>query len=212
MPSATAADKLEREGFTTIPTTGEEFRFLVSDEDLARIDWWLPPGGRSPAHLHPRQVERVTGLAGELTIRYVDGQVREFKVIEGTSLSVPAGVAHEFHNAGLESAHMIVDFIPALRIKEFFETVAGLASDGHTNDAGRPKRPLLAAALVHEFRDEFAVTSPPRWLQSLIVAPLARLATARRVVAQRTGYQIAPVEPDFEARQLVGSSRPLVDR
>ncbi len=33
------------DGLTTIPATQERFRFLETNEDLVRIDWWLLSSG-----------------------------------------------------------------------------------------------------------------------------------------------------------------------
>lgn len=192
---------------TRIPTTGEQFRFLETSEDLARIDWWLPPGGRSPFHRHPHQVERVTGVAGELVVTYREGR-REFKIGAGKSLSVPAGVVHDFRNDGEGDAHMIVDFIPALSTKEFFEALAGLALDGKTDAAGRPRNPLLLASFVTGFRDEFEVASPPPLLQRAGLAPLAALARGRGVAAHRPEYS-TPASTDDAVPELVARAEPL---
>lgn len=193
------------------PTTGERFRFLETEENLARVDWWLRPGGRSPLHFHPHQVERATALSGELEIRFRDRTFgnRAFTVRAGESLSVPAGVVHEFHNTSNDDVHMIVDFIPALDMKPFFEAAAGLAYDGKTDDSGRPKSPLLLGEFAWGFRRVFGVPSPPRFLQRLVLPILAAMARRRGLAATDQGYERPFAPHDESVERAVLAARAL---
>lgn len=157
-------------GYAENLVTGERFAFLPTGEDLLRLDWFLPPGGSSPEHVHRHQVERVSGLDGEmtLTIGTQDVHVRPGAVVE-----VPAGAPHSFRNSGKSTVHTQVEFIPALEIREFLEMATGLAADGKLDRAGRPRNPLQLAVFALGFRNVFHVTSPPLWLQRLALAPLA---------------------------------------
>lgn len=176
------------------------------------MDWWLKPGGSSPFHVHPRQVERVTGVDGELVISFRDKYLgkRELVVSPGYSVSVPAGVVHDFRNVGDEPAHMIVDFIPGLDSKRFFESVAGLALDGKVDAAGRPRNVLLLAVFVWGYREVFMVARPPRWLQRLGLAPLAALGRALGYDAHREHYSRPVVAGDSGAEEKVLAAAPLV--
>jgi quercetin dioxygenase-like cupin family protein len=158
--------------YTENPITGERFAFQTTDEDLVRLDWFLPPGGSSPVHVHPNQIERVAGQEGELTLS-IDGET--VKVEPGQVFDVPAGVPHLFRNDGEVTVHTQVDFIPALDIREFLEMTAGLAADGKLDGAGRPRNPLQFAVFVLGFRHVFHVARPPLWLQRLTLGPLAVL-------------------------------------
>jgi hypothetical protein len=93
----------------------------------------------------------------------------------GDVVEVPAGTPHLFRNERGEVAHMTVEFLPALDMREFLEMAAGLAKDGKIDKAGRPKNPLQLATFVLGFRQVFYVTRPPLWVQRLTLTPLAAL-------------------------------------
>lgn len=195
---------------TTVPATGERFRFVSVTDDLARIDWRLGPGGRSPLHRHPHQVERVTAIAGSLVVRLRDRTFgeHEVQIVPGRSLSVPAGVTHEFHNTGADDAHMVVDFIPALEMRLFFETLARLARDENVDKRGRPRNPLLLAAFVSRFDRVFVAARPPRWLQRLLLGPLAALARVRGIQPAEAAYATR-TSTSSELARAVSEAEPL---
>ena len=56
------------------------------------------------------------------------------------------------------------------------EAFAGLAAEGKTTARGAPKNPLQLGATLWYFRHESRVTSPPIWVQNLILPPLSALA------------------------------------
>jgi len=205
-PHNSTAKPGTEDGLTTIPTTGEQFRFLTTGEDLIRVDWFLPPDGGSPRHIHPCQVERVTGVEGELIISWRKGQVT---VRAGDSFTVPAGRPHEFKNRSHETAHMVVDFIPALLMREFFEATAGLAAAGLTDDSGRPRNPLMLAAFARGFRNVFAVTTPPRWLQAILLTPLALVARTLGYHPHQPHYVRNPQSPEFDVDHVVREAKAL---
>ena len=77
-----------------------------------------------------------------------------------------------------------VEVRPALKMEQLFETAVGLAEQGRTMLGGIP-RPLDLALFTEEFEDEVQGAFPPRWLQRIVLAPLAWLA--RRRAQPRTG-------------------------
>jgi hypothetical protein len=89
---------------------------------------------------------------------------------------VPAGVRHSEGNLGSVEIAGVVELRPALRSKEFHEAVAGLVADGRTTPRGAPKNPLRLGATFWHFRHESRVTSPPIWIQNLMLPTLAMLA------------------------------------
>ena len=115
------------------------------------------PGGRSP--LHPRRREARGRTAGETIV-------------------VPAGVPHSEGNPGPAEIDGIVELRPALRAKELHEAFAGLVADGKTTPRGAPRNPLQLGATFWHFRHESRVTSPPIWVQNLMLPPLWALARA----------------------------------
>ncbi len=65
---------------------------------------------------------------------------------------------------------------PALHSKEWHEALAGLVAYGHATPRGAPKNPLQLGATFWHFRHESRTTSPPIWLQNLMLPPPAALA------------------------------------
>jgi quercetin dioxygenase-like cupin family protein len=162
------------------PISGERitFRKTAADTDgeVLAFDLELSPDGNVPGmHVHPIQEERFEVVEG--TMRF---QRRLRKVIAkpGDVVVVPPGMRHKFQNGGDEEAHVRVEVRPALRMERLLETSIDLAEEGRTNSKGMPKA-LDLALFVHEFKDE--VTGPflPRWLQRMMLAPLAWIARKR---------------------------------
>jgi quercetin dioxygenase-like cupin family protein len=159
------------------PATGEWITYTAiaedSDGQFVRFNWRSAPGGVIPEHIHPCQQEQFTILAGEAHFT-VNGQ--EHVARAGQTVVIPAGVPHAVQNTGPAQIDGIVERRPALQAKEFHEAVAGLAADGKTTPAGAPKNPLQLGATFWHFRRESRVTSPPVWVQNLMLPPLWALA------------------------------------
>lgn len=172
------------------PASGERITIRQTAADthgeLLAIDLELPAGRRVPGgqHIHPLQEERFEVVEG--TMRFKMGRDR---VVAGPGevVVVPAGVPHDFANAGDSRALVRVDVRPALKMEALFETAVGLAEQGRTMLGGIPK-PLDLAIFVREFKDEVQAAFPPRWVQRLALAPLAWLA-------RRRGYAHLSPEP-----------------
>jgi mannose-6-phosphate isomerase-like protein (cupin superfamily) len=170
------------------PASGERITFRETAADtngeLVAIDLRLPAGRRVPGglHVHPLQEERFEVVEG--TMRFRMGRER---VVAGPGevVVVPAGVPHDFANAGDGEALVRVDVRPALQMERLFETAVALAEQGRTMWGGIP-RPLDLALFVREFEQEVQAAFPPRWLQRIALAPLAWLATGRRRPVLRT--------------------------
>ena len=105
----------------------------------------------------------------------------------GTVVVVPAGMPHDFANAGDSDALVRVEVRPALQMEQLFETAVALAAEGRTMQ-GHPEtaRPRPVRAPV---RAGGTAAFPPLWVQRLALAPLARLATRRGYAAR---YESAP--------------------
>jgi quercetin dioxygenase-like cupin family protein len=159
------------------PATGESITFTAtaqdSEEDLVRFDWRSQPGGAITEHLHPHQEERFAITAGEAHFT-VDGEKRV--VGPGETIVVPVGVRHSESNPGTVVIEGVVELRPAMHSKEMHEAFGGLATEGKTTSRGAPKNPLQLGATLWHFRHENRVTSPPPWVQNLILPPLAALA------------------------------------
>ena len=159
------------------PATGESIMFTATaqdgDEDVVRFNWRSVPGGAITEHLHPHQEERFIIAAGEAHFT-VDGKERV--VGPGETIVVPVGVRHSESNLGSVAIEGVVELRPALHSKEMHEAFGGLAAEGKTTSRGAPKNPLQLGATLWYFRNENRVTSPPAWVQNLILPPLSALA------------------------------------
>jgi len=159
------------------PATGEriEFTDVAQDngEDIVRFKWRSMPGGAITEHVHPHQEERFTIVAGEAHFT-VNGEERV--VGPGETIVVPVGVRHSESNPGSVEIEGVVELRPALHSKEMHEAFAGLGLEGKTTPRGAPKNPLQLGATLWYFRHESRPTSPPIWVQNLVLPPLSMLA------------------------------------
>ncbi len=94
----------------------------------------------------------------------------------GETIVVPVGVAHSEANRGSIDVEGTVELRPGLQTRQMHEAFAGLAADGKTTARGAPRNPLQLGATLWHFRGESRVSSPPLWVQNLILPPLAALA------------------------------------
>ena len=122
------------------PATGEWITYTAlaadSDGQLVRFTWRSVPGGVITEHIHPRQEERFTILAGEAHFT-LNGA--ELVAGAGETVVVPAGVPHSEGNPGPGEIEGVVELRPALRTKEWHEALAGLVADGKTTPRGAPR-------------------------------------------------------------------------
>jgi len=159
--------------------TGQRMTFQVTAQDsdgaLLRIDSYNPPGPFEPVHVHPMQESSAEVLSGSLVFM-VRG--REIRLGPGDRDVIPPNTPHTFRNEGPGEAHSIMEFRPALRIAEFFETLFVLAQRGELTAGGMPS--LLQIALSGPaFGSEIRLPSPPWPIQRLALAPLAPIARLR---------------------------------
>jgi mannose-6-phosphate isomerase-like protein (cupin superfamily) len=163
------------------PASGERITFRRTSADtggeLLEIDLALPAGRRVPGgqHIHPKQEEVFRVIEG--TMRFKLGR-RRVVAGPGEVVVVPAGQKHDFANVGDDEALVRVEVRPALRMEQLFETAVGLAEEGRTMLGGIP-RPLDLALFTQEFEEEVQGAFPPRWMQRIVLAPLASLARRR---------------------------------
>jgi len=159
------------------PATGEHIQYsaVAADNDgqLVRFNWRSVPGGVITEHVHPHQEERFRIVTGEARFT-LNGEVHLAQA--GETVVVPAGVPHSEGNTGTLDIEGIVELRPALHSKEWHEALAGLVADGSTTSRGAPKNPLQLGATFWHFRHESRATSPPIWLQDIMLPPLWALA------------------------------------
>ncbi len=174
-PEPPRANNVATATFRTIfnSSTGERIEFTEVSPDVVRLNWRSMPGGAITEHVHPHQQERFIITAGEAHFT-VNGHKQV--VGPGETLDVPAGVRHSESNRGSVEVVGVIELRPALGTKEMFEAFAGLATEGKTTPRGAPKNPLQLGATVWHFRRESRATSPPIWMQNLILPALWALA------------------------------------
>jgi mannose-6-phosphate isomerase-like protein (cupin superfamily) len=147
--------------------------------DLLEMEATYAPGSVEPLeHFHPRQDEHFEILAGIMEAE-VGGERRTLTA--GDVLDIPAGTVHAMWNAGGEESRVRWQTRPALRTEEFFRLVGRLAREGKLTPKG-PRNPLLGAAVMQDFRDEFRPTNPPAPVQAVAFPVLAAVA---RITGQR---------------------------
>jgi quercetin dioxygenase-like cupin family protein len=142
-------------------------------------------------HRHPAIVERFTVLDGELTLK-LDGRTSVLR--EGESAEVPAGMWHDWWNAGDRDARARVEVEPGERFAHMIETLFGLARLGHVNSKGMP-HPLQLALFAQEFSDVLVLRKPPVAVQRVVfgaLAPVARWRGYRATYPQLSRTVLAP--------------------
>jgi quercetin dioxygenase-like cupin family protein len=175
------------------PITGERVVVRVgteeSEDQLLEVDTYVRPGGAvTGEHIHPVIEESFTVVRGQVGFR-LNG--RESIAELDRPLHVPAGVAHDWWNAGEEEAHIIVEIRPGERFEEMARNLFGLAQDGKTNSKGMPNV-LQAAIFAREFSDVLYFTKPQLVVQQLLFGALAAIARALGYRGSYPKYGDAP--------------------
>ncbi len=135
----------------------------------------VPGGAVAGPNRHPGQDERFEVLEGVMGYRRGEerGELRP-----GESVTVSAGVMHDWWNAGDENLRAVVTVTPPGSFAAMIGAVWGLAILGRTNAKGMPG--ILDAALLAEaFGDEIVFERPPRAIQRMLVATVAPIARRR---------------------------------
>lgn len=167
------------------PVTGQSIRFVETAQDSGgrklEVEVIYKRSTTQPVlYYHPQQQTSLEVTQGELHLRLND---MEQVLKKGEKLLIPAGQPHTLWNAADLPTIMRWTATPALRSEEFLTSVFQLAQDGQVSAAGNPSL-LQSALLVHEFRQEFKLAAPARWLWWTLFAvlrPIARLAGLQEV-------------------------------
>ena len=188
--------------------TGERAIVLRGDEEgmpeSVLVHLTVTPGGAvAGEHVHPALQERFEVVAGTLGTK-IDGQERTLRA--GEEATVPAGVKHDWWNAGEDEASVIVELSPPdPRFEEMIATLFGLANAGKSNAKGMPS-PLQLALIGREFDDVIQFTKPPRPVQSVLFGVLGAIAKMRGLKAVYPEY-LQPhgrAEPDPKVLAVAG--------
>ena len=173
--------------------SGEYARVVEHSAERAVGELLAVPGAAvAGPHLHPAQEERFEVLDGVLGYRRGDerGELRT-----GESLTVPAGVLHDWWNAGAGDLRALVTVTPPGRFAAMIGAVRGLAVAGRTNAKGTPG-PIDAALLAEAFGDEIVFARPPRVVQRALAATVAPIARRRGRSVTRDVMRAAIVAPE----------------
>ena len=148
--------------------TGEWITYTAIAEDnhgqLVRFTWRSVPGGVITEHIHPRQEERFTILAGQAHFT-LNGQ--EHLAGAGETVVVPAGVPHSEGNAGPDEIDGIVELRPALHARQLARPEEAVMTAPHAvlkkfPPLGKPKSPGLAAVEIRDLSKHFGPATTVR--------------------------------------------------
>ena len=191
--------------------TGEYAVVLRGSEDRsdgpAVVYLTLKPGGAVVGeHVHPTIVERFTLVKGHPEAK-ISGKA--MTLTPGHSITAEPMVPHDQWNAGASKKRLTAVFMIEVdaalgtprdrgdRFRADDRNNVELANDGKVDPKGRPH--LLQAILIGgEFSDVVVFTSPPPWVQRVMIALLSPLARALGYQAIYPRY-LGPhghVEPD----------------
>jgi quercetin dioxygenase-like cupin family protein len=153
--------------------SGQTVTFLSMTPEILRTRFEVESGrATDPRHIHPRQVETITVIAGR--IRHSLPDKSEHVLEPGQRWEIPAGTPHTW--AAIDAhVKLQIDFRPALRTRHLMTRLFGLAEAGKTNSRGMPN-PLQVSVVALEYHPEFRLASPPWGVQKVLLAALAPLA------------------------------------
>jgi mannose-6-phosphate isomerase-like protein (cupin superfamily) len=161
------------------PVTGERLVFRQTTRETGGeavvVETYLQPNAFvASAHVHAAQEERFQVLRGSVGFKV--GR-RKLVAGPGQRVTVPAGTAHRFWNAGDDVAQFVCEIRPALQFESLIETMFGLAADGKTNRKGMPN-PLRLAVIAQAHFDTVQLPIVPAILQRAALAMGAPLGKA----------------------------------
>lgn len=146
------------------------------DGDNLWVYTWLEPGGQLPEHFHPTLDEYWEALEGTARVKLA-GTWRDLRPEDGP-IHVARNVRHELRNEAAETLRLRCEVRPAGHLEEFLTETSRAAREGLYNARNLPtslRGAAWAAKLMHRYRDETVVTSPPPALQRLLMPLAARL-------------------------------------
>jgi quercetin dioxygenase-like cupin family protein len=159
---------------TRDPVHRARYAFAPDGENLV-VDCWIEPGGGLPEHLHPRQEERWSVVDGRIKLK-LDGVERTIGPEDGEQVVAP-GTRHALASAGHGEAHLRCHVLPAGDLEAFLTESAAAARDGLFMRGGIPRSlrgARWAASFLERHRAEVVMTFPPQFVQSALIALLAR--------------------------------------
>ncbi len=162
------SDQTERD-----PVHRARYAFEPDGENLW-VYCQLEPGGALRPHRHPRQEERWQVVSGEVEFRLGDTR-RSVREPDGVQTVLP-GVVHGLRNRSDMEADLKCHVLPARGLQAFLTDSAAAAREGLFIRGGIPRSlrgARWAANFLAEHRDDVAMSFPPRFVQSALIALLA---------------------------------------
>lgn len=149
------------------PMTGEHLTFLKTtaetNGDSLLFSCRVEPGKtRLAPHLHPHQTERFTMKTGTLGARVGD---EIYTLLPGQSLTLPAGVVHQWWNPTAGEVSFEVEVTPARNLEATLEAICGLAQDGKLTKTAMPRNPFRLAQFGQLSETYLPVI--PVWMQRI---------------------------------------------
>lgn len=146
------------------------------DGDTLIVDTWIDPGGGVTPHVHPAMEERFETVEG--TAQFLSGR-KWVTAPAGEGVVVPPGTRHAFRNRSGEVAHIRCRATPPMTLQEFLTDAAAMSRAGKLNKLGLPTSFAAlkeVAAFAERHRPMVVMSSPPAFIQKVILPPLARRA------------------------------------
>ena len=140
------------------------------------VDTWIDPGGGVTPHIHPSMEERFETIEG--TAQFLSGR-KWVTAPTGEGVVVPPGTRHAFRNRSDRVAHIRCRATPPMTLQEFLTEAAAMSRAGKLNKLALPTSFAAlkeVAALAERHRPMVVMTSPPAFIQKLLLPPLARRA------------------------------------
>jgi hypothetical protein len=172
-----------------------------TDREGWDVEIRLEPGASGPAeHVHRTIEERFEVCEGTVTFR-VDG--RERALGPGTELRISPGTAHAFGNDAAEEAVLLARTVPESdELGRIVATLFGLASEGRTDERGRPGF-LQGAVIAEAALEETYFADVPYEVQQAVGRLFDPLGRALGYRATYDRY----LEESFRRGEHDGSSR-----
>jgi mannose-6-phosphate isomerase-like protein (cupin superfamily) len=162
------------------PVHRVRYAFEPDGENLI-VDTWIEPGGALPAHHHPRQEEHWSVVEGQARFQ-LDDDRRVIGPEDGEILVAP-GTKHALESFGDAEAHLRCRVVPARDLQAFLEDSAEAAREGLFMRGGIPRSlrgARWAAGFLKRHRDDVVMEFPPQFMQSAMIALLARSPAPER--------------------------------
>jgi mannose-6-phosphate isomerase-like protein (cupin superfamily) len=167
-------------GETLQLTPGEAVTIVESTPEALTVEATYEHSNRPPPlHTHPAQQEHFEVLSGTLTVRYGGDRT---ELGPGETIDIPAGMAHQMHNAAEAPARVRWTTTPRARTEEWFRAIDALVKESAPADPSA----LGFAVLLSQFGDTFRLAVAPYLLTLPFIKGMGLIG---RAMGHRVGGQ-----------------------